>query len=368
MGAGGSIGYASVEEALAAGLTQEQVDEYLKELNAPVDEATGEVGMRVELHSLNAQQFNGRAGTLKEWDAAQSRWMVVLDAVDDQGGELQSLLLKPTNLKKRQPPPPPQPVKKSNNDGTPEKAANTTTTGSATTTTTTTTATTDEGTTNISATTTTTTSEIETKKAVSPKKDDRPNTDAAPGPETKDDDTKAATTTTKYAPVLRTPSAKVLQRHTSDQLAEMKDTFDSIDGDKSGRIHVEELARHMAEHTQDLTVDDLKELCDEHNKDGSGELAFHHFVSMMGPILYPHLQRAESQIDAGELDEADQNDFFAMVDVDGDGNVTKDELRTAWENMGEKMSEEDLEEMMRQADTDHDGKINAKEFAKMFCN
>jgi RNA binding exosome subunit len=38
--------------------------------------------------------------------------------------------------------------------------------------------------------------------------------------------------------------------------------------------------------------------------------------------------------------------------------ITPDELKSVLENLGEKFSDEEVQDMMKEADTDHDGRIN----------
>ena len=47
-----------------------------------------------------------------------------------------------------------------------------------------------------------------------------------------------------------------------------------------------------------------------------------------------------------------------MIDKDGDSQLSADELRHVMRNLGENMTEEDIEEMIREADIDGDGKIS----------
>lgn len=54
----------------------------------------------------------------------------------------------------------------------------------------------------------------------------------------------------------------------------------------------------------------------------------------------------------------DLREAFRVFDQDGDGYITASELRHAMTNMGEKLTEEEVEEMIRDGDADGDGRIN----------
>lgn len=49
---------------------------------------------------------------------------------------------------------------------------------------------------------------------------------------------------------------------------------------------------------------------------------------------------------------------FKVFDLDGDGFITREELKVAMEMIGEDITEEQLTQVIIMADTDHDGKIN----------
>ena len=51
---------------------------------------------------------------------------------------------------------------------------------------------------------------------------------------------------------------------------------------------------------------------------------------------------------------------FRRFDVDGDGVLTVDELRQGMNSLGEDMTDEEIEDMMRAADVNGDGLIDYK--------
>lgn len=56
---------------------------------------------------------------------------------------------------------------------------------------------------------------------------------------------------------------------------------------------------------------------------------------------------------------------FSLFDQDGDGRVSKDELRTAMRSLGQNPTEQDLDEIMREVDKDGNGTIEYEEFIRM---
>lgn len=59
------------------------------------------------------------------------------------------------------------------------------------------------------------------------------------------------------------------------------------------------------------------------------------------------------------------SEAFAVFDVDKDGFITKGELRQVMNRLGENLTDEQLDAMIKEADLDGDGKINAEEFKKL---
>ncbi|CAO2595090.1 Calmodulin-like protein 5 [Lemmus lemmus] len=56
---------------------------------------------------------------------------------------------------------------------------------------------------------------------------------------------------------------------------------------------------------------------------------------------------------------------FSVFDKDGDGHITVDELKQAMTQLGEEISQEELDGMIREADVDKDGKVDYNEFVRV---
>ena len=58
---------------------------------------------------------------------------------------------------------------------------------------------------------------------------------------------------------------------------------------------------------------------------------------------------------------------FRQFDKNGDGNISKEEFQLVMKNTksGSKLSQEDINEMVEEADTNNDGTINYQEFVQM---
>ena len=56
---------------------------------------------------------------------------------------------------------------------------------------------------------------------------------------------------------------------------------------------------------------------------------------------------------------------FELFDVDKTGNISAENLRTVADQLGEKMTDEELAEMIREADMDKDGVVSDTEFLRI---
>ena len=87
------------------------------------------------------------------------------------------------------------------------------------------------------------------------------------------------------------------------------------------------------------------------NNDGTIQL--HEFMDLMSRKMNNN-DRKEEMIHA-----------FRIFDINGNGKITAAELRSAMAKMGEKLTNEDVEDKIRQADKNNDGLINYEEFVQL---
>lgn len=74
---------------------------------------------------------------------------------------------------------------------------------------------------------------------------------------------------------------------------------------------------------------------------------------------------AASRNERAENAEEEMREAFQIFDSDGNGKITSEELRLIMENLGEKLTDEEIDDMVKEADIDGDGEINYEEFVKM---
>mgnify|MGYP003710829761 CR=1 FL=1 len=140
---------------------------------------------------------------------------------------------------------------------------------------------------------------------------------------------------------------------TEEQIAEFKEAFSLFDKDGDGTITTKELGTVMRSLGQNPTEAELQDMINEVDADGNGTIDFPEFLTMMA-------RKMKDTDSEEEIKEA-----FKVFDKDGNGFISAAELRHVMTNLGEKLTDEEVDEMIREADVDGDGQINYEEFVKM---
>ncbi|CAF0780984.1 unnamed protein product [Didymodactylos carnosus] len=138
----------------------------------------------------------------------------------------------------------------------------------------------------------------------------------------------------------------------SEKIEEFRRVFDLFDKDGSGSIDSQEIGQLMRSLGQNPTNKQIEDLISQADKNGNQRLDFNEFVEFMSAHWNDRDQ-------ADELKEA-----FRLFDKDNSGYLTINELKQVMLNMGEKLSQEELDDMMREADLNHDGKLDYHEFVR----
>ncbi|GIY10859.1 calcium-binding protein E63-1 [Caerostris darwini] len=140
---------------------------------------------------------------------------------------------------------------------------------------------------------------------------------------------------------------------TSSQIRELKAAFSMLDKNKDGRVNETEIKCMLDKLGIVLTDTMVGKLIDQASKRGDRLLNEEEFLAWMSH------QSVQDDV------MADLMAAFRVFDKDRNGYITRDELRTAMETIGEPMSEEQLDLMIRATDIDNDGRINYEEFVRM---
>jgi calmodulin len=149
------------------------------------------------------------------------------------------------------------------------------------------------------------------------------------------------------------------------KLREYREIFEMFDRDKDGSINPKELNEVMGRLLLDsnLSSDEtenekiMKEIISDIDVDGNEQIDFEEFVVMM------HKRNRKSDNLRDDLYNA-----FKIFDKDNDGKISNEELTYMLTTLGDKLTEEEINEILKEADTDHDGYINYMEFVESILN
>uniref|UniRef100_A0A670JRF1 Calglandulin n=1 Tax=Podarcis muralis TaxID=64176 RepID=A0A670JRF1_PODMU len=138
----------------------------------------------------------------------------------------------------------------------------------------------------------------------------------------------------------------ILRYLSSLPLSEFKEAFSLFDKDGDGTITTKELGTVMRSLGQNPTEAELQDMINEVDADGNGTIDFPEFLTMMA-------RKMKDTDSEEEIREA-----FRVFDKDGNGYISAAELRHVMTNLGEKLTDEEVDEMIREADIDGDGQVN----------
>ncbi|KAJ1870247.1 hypothetical protein LPJ55_004805 [Coemansia sp. RSA 990] len=210
----------------------------------------------------------------------------------------------------------------------------------------------------------------------------------------------------------------------SEKIEELRAAFELFDKNGDGTISATELAEVMKQMNQNPTQQEINDMIGEVDEDGNGTIEFEEFVTMMtrhqsstkvtdeqlqavfaridtqgqgvidGKQLYDcirllnislskdvtklvdqTIRLCENKIDLKNLrmlvaqlpieEEDDLAMSFKMFDKNGDGSISKDELREVMASLGENLSEKEIDDMLAEADVNNDNVISFEEFKNM---
>ena len=137
-----------------------------------------------------------------------------------------------------------------------------------------------------------------------------------------------------------------------DRRKELQEAFEIFDVNKDGSISKKELENILRSLNEDPEEEEIQQLLDEVDVDGNGEIDFEEFVALMG--------KRQKQIDL----EAEIVNAFKVFDKEENDLISITDLRHILSNLNEFMSEDEIDDMLFEADSDYDGFINYKDFLK----
>ncbi|KAH6558451.1 hypothetical protein KP509_1Z063000 [Ceratopteris richardii] len=157
---------------------------------------------------------------------------------------------------------------------------------------------------------------------------------------------------------------------TAEQIQEFKEAFDLFDKKRDGVTHEsvfssfslpscissKDLGTVMRSLGQNPTEAELQDMTREADPSGKGTIDFNTFL----PLMARKMKDTDSE---EELKEA-----FKVFDKERNGFISAAELRHVMTNLGEKLTDEEVDEMVREAGIDPEGQVNYNDFVKMLLS
>lgn len=140
---------------------------------------------------------------------------------------------------------------------------------------------------------------------------------------------------------------------TEEQKQEVREAFDLFDADGSGTIDVKELKVAMRALGFEPRKEEMKRMIADVDKEGTGKISFNDFLAVM-------TQKMAEKDTKEEILKA-----FRLFDDDETGKISFKNLKRVAKELGENLTDEELQEMIDEADRDGDGEVNEDEFLRI---
>lgn len=135
-----------------------------------------------------------------------------------------------------------------------------------------------------------------------------------------------------------------------EQKIDIKKAFDLFDTECTGFIEVKELRVAIRALGFEPNKEEIKNMMDEIDKDKTGRIAFNDFLYLMRMKM------------AAKDSKQDILKAFSFFDDDRTGRISFNNLKRVASELGEKLTDEELQEMIDEADLDGDGEVCREEF------
>ncbi|GAM37849.1 calmodulin [Talaromyces pinophilus] len=161
---------------------------------------------------------------------------------------------------------------------------------------------------------------------------------------------------------------------TEEQIARFREAFAVFDKDGNGEITAEELKEVMRSLGQNPTEAELQDIVNELDVDHTGTIDFdgdtasptQHIVILL--TYQPEFLTMMIHKGKATDEEAELRAAFEVFDQDGSGTISADEMRRVMKSIGEELTDAEIDEMIKEADTDGNGTIDYQEFVHLMTH
>ena len=134
---------------------------------------------------------------------------------------------------------------------------------------------------------------------------------------------------------------------------ELKEAFTMFDRDKDGLINYNELGNVLKSQGFNPTNQELLEMIADVDENEDDKINFDEFLILM----HSRLKKADIE---NELNEA-----FSVYDKNGSGKISVREFKKIMNSLGDKIMQEEIDEIIQKVDSKNRGYINYKDLTKI---
>ncbi|KAI8995141.1 hypothetical protein BC832DRAFT_568979 [Gaertneriomyces semiglobifer] len=160
------------------------------------------------------------------------------------------------------------------------------------------------------------------------------------------------------------------------QVAEIQEAFDLFDTDHSGEITHREFRVAMKALGFGASDEDIKRMLVEMDRDGSGTIDFQEFLGLMerkirDKVEVEEMKRVFSLFFVSQKDDAlehltaRRSDGHRRFSASAFRRIDVSDIRRIAAMTGERITEEEIKEMMEEADRDGDGEVTEEDFVRV---
>lgn len=145
-----------------------------------------------------------------------------------------------------------------------------------------------------------------------------------------------------------------------DEVKVLKICFNMFDFKNQGFLSADDLDDILRGMGFRPSKEELKEIIEEIDEDGSGEIEFEEFCQLCAKFL---IEEPDEETMKAELKEA-----FRVYDKEANGFITTDQLREIIAELDQRLTSEDLDGIIEEIDEDGSGTMDFDEFCAMMLS
>ncbi|XP_028166508.1 uncharacterized protein LOC135086060 isoform X2 [Ostrinia nubilalis] len=143
---------------------------------------------------------------------------------------------------------------------------------------------------------------------------------------------------------------------TSEQENDLREAFNLLDYTGEGKIKAEDFRVAIKALGYEPTKEELQQMVQGVDKGDTGKLSFENFETAI-------MRKIMSQDSDGDIMKS-----FRLFDIDDSGLISFENVKEVTQILGTYLTDEEIEEMIDDADKDYDGFISVSEFMRMIKN